>query len=203
MKKLTDRQAEVLQFIAKFIDEHAYAPTIRQIAEHFGLSVKAAYDHVSALKRKEKIRSTTRSSRTMEIVHEKDERVKSPFLEIPILGEVAAGLGILSEENHNGCLPVHRSMLKKNKKYFAVKVRGDSMEGIGVMDGDMAVIEKHETAQNGDVVVAMINEGYVLKKFYKQKSNIKLVSANTKYHPIYSSDIRILGHLAFVFRSYA
>ncbi|MDR2841722.1 MAG: transcriptional repressor LexA [Spirochaetaceae bacterium] len=201
MKTLTQKQQDVLQFITDFIRENKYAPTVRQIAANFDLSVRAAYDHITALKKKGQIKSTKGSCRTMEIIAEKKESIGA-IVNIPILGEVAAGTGVLSEENVSEFIPVHNSVLKKNKTYFAVKVCGDSMTGIGVMDGDTAVIEQRQTAENGDVVVAMINEGYVLKKFFKQNLNIKLCSENSKYHPIYTNQIRILGKLAFVFRTY-
>lgn len=203
MKELTERQQSVLNFIARFIYEHNYPPTFRQIADHFKITVKAAYDHVRALKKKQKLRLHDKSSRTMEIISNVsyDDEQKD-FEDIPILGEVAAGPRILSEENYLGNMRIHRSMLKKQKRYFALIVRGDSMTGAGVMDGDTVIIEKTETAKNGDIVVAMINEGYTLKRFFKCKENIKLQSENRAYFPIYCNDVHIVGNLACVIRSY-
>ncbi|MDR2342911.1 MAG: transcriptional repressor LexA [Spirochaetaceae bacterium] len=203
MKELTERQQLVLNFIAHFIDEHNYPPTFRQIADYLKVTVKAAYDHVTALKKKQKLRLHDKSSRTMEIIGDASccDEQKS-FVDIPILGEVAAGPRILSEENYLGSICIHRSMLKKQKRYFALIVRGDSMTGAGVMDGDTVVIEKTETANNGDIVVAMVNDGYTLKRFFRRAKNIKLQSENPAYYPVYCNDVRIIGHLACVIRSY-
>jgi repressor LexA len=203
MKVLTERQRVVLNFIAHFIDDHSYPPTFRQIAEHFKITVKAAYDHVTALKKKQKLRLHDKSSRTMEIICDAGCDIEhKDFEDIPILGEVAAGPRILSEENYLGSIRVHRSMLKNQRRYFALIVRGNSMTGAGVMDGDTVIIEKAETAKNGDIVVAMINDGYTLKRFFRRNKNIKLQSENPAYYPIYCNDVRIVGHLACVIRSY-
>jgi repressor LexA len=203
MKELTAKQQLVLDFIRQFISEHNYPPTFRQIAEHFEITVKAAYDHVMALKKKQKLRMIDKSSRTMEIIDDEFYGNKNEgFEDIPILGEVAAGLRILSEENYMGSIRVHNSMLKKQKRYFALIVRGDSMKGAGVLDGDTVIIEKIETAKNGDIVVAMIEDGYTLKRFFKRNKSVKLQSENPAYYPIYCNNVRIVGHLACVIRSY-
>jgi repressor LexA len=203
MKGLTEKQRLVLNFIAHFINEHNYPPTFRQIAEHFEITVKAAYNHVLALKRKQKIKLGDKSSRTIELIaHEFDDSGNNGFLDIPILGEVAAGPRILSEENYMGSIRVHRSMLKNHRRYFALVVRGDSMKDAGVMDGDKVIIEKTETANNGDIVVAMLDDGYSLKRFFKRCDSIKLQSENPDYHPIYCNDVQIVGHLGCVIRSY-
>ncbi|GHU39246.1 LexA repressor [Spirochaetia bacterium] len=203
MKDITKRQSEVLDFISTFIEEHNYSPSIRQIAANFELTAKAAYDHVSALRKKGIIKTADRCSRTIEIVNN-GKKGGDDFVRIPILGEVAAGNRVLSEENDNGVITLHRTMLKKNKTFFAVKVRGDSMIGIGIFDGDTAIIEKQESARNGDVVVARIDDGYVIKRFFKKNNIIKLQSENPKYHPTnYSDDVTIIGKLFSVFRSYS
>jgi repressor LexA len=203
MKELTERQQQVLNFIAFFTNEHNYPPTIRQIAEHFSISAKGAYDHVSALKRKNKIKMHDKISRTMEVINgELDNETDKAFEDIPILGEVAAGKRILSEENYLGSMRIHHSFLKKQRNYFALIVKGDSMTGVGVLDGDTVIIEKKETAKNGDIVVAMIDDGYTLKRFFKQNNRIMLKSENPEYYPMYCEDVHIVGHLAHVIRSY-
>jgi repressor LexA len=123
-------------------------------------------------------------------------------VEIPLLGSVAAGFPILAEENWDGSIPMHRSVLKKNRQYFALKIRGDSMEEAGIMDGDTAVIEKQDTVPNGTIVVAVVDEAVTLKRFYKESNRIRLEPANPKYLPIYSQDVRILGRLFHLFRTY-
>jgi len=202
MKELTKRQKEVLSFIANHINKHSYPPTIREIAEHFSVSVKGAYDHVAALKRKNCLKQDGNRSRTMALTESKEDEESRLLARIPIVGTVAAGVPILSEENYEGALTLHRSSLKKNRIYFAVKVRGDSMTGAGIMDGDMAVIEKQGAAVNGEIVVAVVDEAVTLKRFFRESSRIKLQAENPDYKPIYCQDVRILGRLAQIIRQY-
>jgi repressor LexA len=202
MKELTQRQREVLSFIAEYISGHTYPPTIREIAEFFTISVKGAQDHVTALKKKGAIKQTGKLSRTIEVVQNEDEEKAGGFVEIPILGTVAAGQPILSEENMEGFIPLHRSLLKKNQRYFGVKVRGNSMSGIGIMDGDTAVIEEQSTVRNGEIVVAVMDEAVTLKRFFRESSRIRLQPENPDYSPIFSQNVRILGRLVHILRSY-
>jgi repressor LexA len=201
MKELTQRQREVLNFITVYIKQHSYPPTIREIAESFSVSVKGAYDHVSALKKKGLIRGDKRS-RTMELVKTGEEADDEDCVKIPLLGTVAAGHPILAEENWDGLITIHGSMLKKNRDYFALKVRGDSMVGAGIMDGDTAVIEKRDAVENGEIVIAVVNEAVTMKRYFRESTRIRLQAENAAYKPIYSRDVRILGRLAHVFRSY-
>jgi repressor LexA len=203
MKELTPRQREVLSFIAKYINGHAYPPTIREVADYFTISIKGAQDHVTAIKKKGYIKQDDKRSRTMEIVRaDNDEFGENAFIDIPILGTVAAGRPILSEESPEGSVRLPITMIKKGKTYFAVQVRGDSMEGAGIMAGDTAIIEKKSAASNGEIVVAVIDEAATLKRFFKESSRIRLQAENPKYSPIYSRDVRILGRLSHIIRSY-
>jgi repressor LexA len=202
MKELTERQREVLSFISEYISGHTYPPTIREIAENFSISVKGAHDHITALKKKGCIKQGDKQPRTMKIVHAGDEEGDDAVKNIPLLGTVAAGRPILSEENQEGsvCLPM--ALMKKGKEYFAVKVRGDSMEGAGIMDGDTAIIEKKNSAINGEIVVAVIDEAATLKRFFKESNRVRLQAENPKYPPIYSRDVVVLGQLSHIIRSY-
>jgi repressor LexA len=199
MKELTSRQKEVLSFIDRFKQEHSYSPTIREIADYFEISVKGAHDHVTALKKKGSLRLENRRSRTMEVVgvRERDHNV-----EIPLLGTVAAGTPILAEENREGTILVHESALKKNRRYFALRVRGDSMSGAGIVDGDLAVIEKTSVAHNGEITVVVVNDAVTLKRFFKEAHRIRLQAENPAYPPIYGQNVRILGRLTQIIRSY-
>jgi len=207
MKDLTKRQKEVLSFITVYMKKHTYPPTIREIAEHFNMSVKGAYDHITALRRKNYLKQNDNRSRTMELVQERVEEELGMVVKIPIVGTVAAGIPILSEENYDGTITLHKSTLpKKNQTYFAVKVKGDSMSGVGIMDGDLAIIEKHHTVQNGEIAVVVVdeegNDAVTLKRFYKEKTRFKLQAENPKYKPIFCQDVRILGRLAQIIRDY-
>jgi len=206
MKELTKRQKEVLSFITEYIKKHSYPPTIRDIAEHFKMSVKGAYDHITALRRKNYLKQNDNRSRTMELVQARVEEELGTVAKIHIVGTVAAGVPILSEENYDGTITLHQSMLKKNRTYFAVRVRGDSMSGAGIMDGDMAIIEKRNAVENGEIAVAVVdedgNDAVTLKRFFKEKNRFKLQAENPKYKPIFCQDVRILGRLAHLVRNY-
>ncbi len=203
MRPVTARQQEVLSFIQRFIQTNRYPPTIREIAESFNVSVKAAHDHVKALEKKEMIRYDANRSRTIEVLVAPEEEVQSPELlrEIPILGSVAAGLPVLAAENLEGTIAVPEEQLSK-EVYFALRVRGDSMSGAGILDGDVAVIKQQAVADNGDIVVAMVDEAVTIKRFFREPSRVQLRAENPRYSPIYARDVRILGRLSQIIRQY-
>ncbi len=200
MKELTRRQKEVLEFIKSYMKEHKFPPTIREIGEHFGISVRGSYDHVKALEKKGYIRCSVNRSRAIELLPKAeadDEVVKK----VPILGNVAAGKPLFAEENFEGYIELPANYLGKNR-YFALNVRGDSMKDAGIMDGDIAIVSHQTTANNGDIVVAMLDDAVVLKRFYLEKNRVKLKSDNPTYHPIYTQNVRILGKLSCIVRRY-
>lgn len=202
MKPITSRQREILDFIRSYVRESKYPPTIREISDHFSISVKGAHDHVKALEKKQAIRCDTKRSRAIEILEESaSEDRHEPLRRVPVLGAVAAGLPLLAEENYNGSVDIPSSLLR-NGEYFAVKVQGDSMTGAGIMDGDVAVISHTSTAENGEIVVAMVDEAVTIKRFFRESSRVQLKPENPEYAPIYTRDVRILGKLAHVIRSY-
>jgi repressor LexA len=198
MKNLTKRQSEVLDFIRDFIDSHKYPPTIREIALNFKISVKGAYDHVKALEKKDVISCDTNRSRAIEIHSEETE---NEMVSIPILGHVAAGVPLLASENFEGHISLPSNMLK-NGDFFALNVLGDSMINAGILDGDTAIIRQIPTAENGEIVVAMIDDAVTLKRFYKEKNRVKLQAENEAYPPIYTQNIKILGKLVKILRNY-
>lgn len=200
MKKLTNRQNEVLSFIRNYLGEHRYPPTMREIAAFFSISVKGAYDHVKALEKKGVIRLGSSKSRALELIGEEDNQEE--VLEIPILGNVAAGLPLFAEENLEGNVKIPASQLKRGE-HFALQVKGDSMQDAGILDGDTAVFLKTETADNGDIIVARINdEAVTLKRFFREANRVKLKAENPVYPPIYTQNIRILGKLQRLLRNY-
>jgi len=201
MKELTKRQKEVLSFIADYIKKNSYPPTIREVANNFSISVKGAHDHITALKKKGFLKQTGKCPRTMGLVSAKQEDSEE-FIEVPLLGSVAAGAPLLAEENFEGNIVLHHSLLRKNKEYFALKVKGDSMSGAGILEGDTAIIEKQNTVRNGEIAVAVIEDAVTLKRFYRESSRIRLQAENPAYKPIYSHDVRILGRLSGILRNY-
>ncbi|NOY10330.1 MAG: transcriptional repressor LexA [Spirochaetes bacterium] len=200
MKGLTGRQEEVLKYIKRYITEHQFPPTIREIGENFGISVRGSYDHVKALEKKDYIKCQLNRSRAIELLP-KANMEKGSLRKIPLLGNVAAGKPLFAEENFEGHVELPAAYLN-NGKHFALNIKGDSMKDAGIMDGDVAVISHQNTADNGDIVVAMLDDAVVLKRFYMEKNRVKLKSENESYLPIYSQNVRILGRLTCIIRKY-
>ena len=202
MKGLTTRQREVFDFIRSFIRSKRYPPTIREIAVNFGFSVKGSYDHVKALQKKGFIRCAGNRSRAIEVVADTEAERQPNLVSVPVLGAVAAGKPLFAEENLTGWIQVPAASLRKGQ-HFALQVRGDSMKDAGIMDGDVVVVSHQETAENGEIVVAMVDEAVTLKRFFVEKNRVRLKAENPKYPPLYTQNVRILGRLAFLMRSYA
>lgn len=173
---------------------------MREIASSFNITANGAYDHVKALEKKGKIHCDVHRSRAIGIID--DEKDKEEIIEVPLLGNVAAGLPLLTEANFDGYIKIPASNLSTGT-HFALIVKGDSMQDIGIMDGDTAILVQKQTAENGDIIVAMVNdEAVTLKRFFKEKNRIKLKAENPIYPPIYSQNVRILGKLQYLIRSY-
>jgi repressor LexA len=202
MKGLTERQREVFDFIRGFIRTNRYPPTIREIATSFRFSIKGSYDHVKALERKGFLRCHENRSRAIEITDEPEGERESKLSSIPLLGNVAAGKPLFAEENLQGYVMVPAECIS-NSAHFALQVKGDSMKEAGIMDGDVVVVTHQNTADNGDIVVAMVDDAVTLKRFFMEQNRIKLKAENPKYPPIFTQNVRILGKLAFLMRRYA
>jgi repressor LexA len=200
MKNLTERQQEVLSFISQFVESHAYPPTVREIAERFSISVKGAYDHMKALEKKGALRVEGNRSRAVEVV---DRRPRSDStVDVPLMGEVAAGKPLFAEENRERNVTVPAAMAG-SRPCFALRVRGDSMRDAGILNGDIALIEERPTAEDGEIVVAMVDESVTLKRFFRENNRIRLQAENPSFPPIYTQEARILGRLKGLLRTYA
>jgi repressor LexA len=202
MKGLTERQKQVLEFLKYYIRTFRYPPTIREVAEHLQVSVKGAYDHLKALQKKEVIKCNLNRSRAIKLVGDNDVYEGAGFQSVPILGAVAAGKPLFAEENMEGTVQVPPSLLAKGK-YFALRVKGDSMKDVGIFDGDLTLIRHQSNAENGDIVVALVDEAVALKRFFLEKNRVALRSENPAYPPIYTQNVRVLGRLQFLLRTYA
>ena len=199
MKAITNRQNEVLSYIKAFVHDHKFPPTIREISEGFSISVKGAYDHVKALERKQFIRLDNNRSRTIEVLGEDTDSDRT--VDVPILGNVAAGLPLLAEENLEGTVKLPQEFVKRGP-HCALHVKGDSMHDAGIVDGDIAIFRQQQTADNGDIVVAMVDEAVTLKRFFKEKNRVRLQAENPDYPPIFTQNVRVLGRLAHLIRRY-
>ncbi|MBD5399990.1 MAG: transcriptional repressor LexA [Treponema sp.] len=203
MKQITDRQKEVLDFIATFTEENVYPPTVREISEHFGISLRAVQDHISALQKKGYLSTEQKRSRSIRVLV--DERSREPKLymsKIPLLGTVAAGKPLLCEENLDGYVNLTEPFIKPGKSYFALRVRGTSMINAGILEGDLAVVEQTSAVVDGQIVVAVLDDAITLKRYYHETTRIRLQPENPDFQAIYCQDVRIVGVLANIVRTY-
>ena len=199
-KDLTDKQQLILNFIKESINDSGFPPTVREIGDKFGITVKGAYDHMKAIEKKGFIKTEHNKSRAI-VIMDDDLEIKSSGISIPLLGRIAAGSPIMAEENIEDYLSFPEEMFSKGE-YFALTVKGDSMIEGGIFDGDIAVIKKQNTANNGEIVAALLDDEATLKVFQKTANSIKLLPKNAAYKPIETTEVAIMGRLAAVFRRY-
>ena len=201
MTGLTVRQREVLEFINTYVDRHPYPPSIRELSDHFSISVRAGYDHLKALQKKGYVRSSDGRSRTLEVLDDGSRERRDRLVRVPLLGRVAAGVPVFADENVDGTVGVAEELLDA-ATYFALRVRGDSMRDAGILHGDIAIVRRQERADNGDIVVAMIEEAATLKRFFLESNRVRLQAENPAYPPIFTRNLVILGKLRAIQRSY-
>lgn len=204
MKEITQVQKNVLDYISKFIDENSYPPTVREISEHFGKSIRAVQDNMTALQRKGFISLVRKKSRSIKILMDDAEKEGGIFMEkVPLLGTIAAGKPLLCEENLDGYVTLTEPFIRPGKNYFALRVRGQSMVGAGILEGDLAIVEQGSEAVDGQIVVAVIDDAITLKRYFKESGRIRLQPENPAFPPIYcTNDLRIVGTLANLVRTY-
>ena len=196
MRGITDRQKEVLTFISTYTEENSYPPTVRDISNHFGISLRAVQDHILALQKKGFLSQSQKKARSIRVLSDCREKEPETFIgKVPLLGTVAAGKPLLSEENLDGYVNLTEPFVRPGKSYFALRVRGQSMINAGILDGDLAVVEQASTAQDGQIIVAVIDDAITLKRYYKEAERIRLQPENPNFQAIYCTDVRIVGIL--------
>lgn len=207
MKEMTQRQREVLGFMRGFTDKHGAPPTVREIAERFRFTPRAAFDHLRALERKGMLQrrvTDKRVSRMLVLTDRGPERARRER-EIPILGRIAAGAPIFAVENREDVIPVRPEWLAaKGGDVFALRVRGDSMIQAHIADGDLVLVRKQESAAAGDIVAAMIDQEATVKRFATEGGTIVLKPEHPTMKPIVvdpqRADFRILGKVIGLIR---
>lgn len=203
MKQITERQQEVLTFISNYSETNCYPPTIREISTHFGISLRAAQDHISALQKKGCLTLCEKRPRSIRVIEDGKLKGARPFFsKVPLLGTVAAGKPLLSEENLDGYINLTEPFVRPGKNYFALRVRGQSMINAGILEGDLAIVEQQQTAENGQIVVAVIDDAITIKRYYKEATRVRLQPENPAFKAIYSQDVRIVGVLSNIVRTY-
>ncbi len=203
MKQITQVQKNVLNYIADFIDENAYPPTVREISDHFEKSIRAVQDNLVALQKKGFISLVQKKSRSIRILVDERQKDTKLFVDkVPLLGTIAAGKPLLSEENLEGYVTLTEPFIRPGKSYFALRVRGQSMVNAGILEGDLAIVEQGSDAVDGQIVVAVLDDAITLKRYYKEQNRIRLQPENPAFNPIYCTEVRIVGTLANLVRTY-
>jgi repressor LexA len=182
---LTSRQREVLEFIRKFMTQEGYPPTVREIGAHFGFVPRSVFDHLKALERKGYLRRVASKSRSLQILDAPGTSHPAPaaLRELPILGRVAAGEPLLSEQNVEGTFTISRDWVNGDEA-FLLKVEGESMIGAHILPGDYAVVRRQATAEHGDIVVALVDGEATIKRVLLKKDAIVLQPENPAMPPI-------------------
>ena len=201
---LTARQQQILDFIEQVISTTGYPPSIRQIGEALDISsTNGVRAHLKALEKKGYIHRSLRTSRGIAMLDQVKRVVSAASQEaiaVPILGRVTAGEPILAVENYDGHLSLDPSLVK-NDDVFALRVEGDSMIEAGILDGDYVLVRPQDTASNGDIVVALLDDEVTVKRFYKEANGIRLQPENARLEPIRVPDVSICGKVTGLIRT--
>ena len=201
---LTERQRQILDFLTKYVDAHGYPPTVREIGEAVGLaSPSTVHAHLANLERAGLLKRDPTKPRALELRRE-PKAVPADVHKLPLVGEVAAGGPLLAEDNVEGYLAVPEP-LSRGGEEFLLRVKGDSMINAGILDGDIAVVERAQDAKNGDIVVALAGDDETtqeatLKRLFKEDGRVRLQPENDALEPIYAQHVELIGKVIGVFR---
>ena len=198
--KISKKQEEILEYIKSQILQRGFPPAVREICEAVNLkSTSSVHSHLETLEKNGYIRRDPTKPRAIEILDDAFNLTRREMVQVPILGRVAAGEPLLAEENVEEYYPIPVEMLPNND-VFMLKVRGESMINAGILDGDYVVVEKRQTASNGEMVVALIDDGATVKTFYREEGVIRLQPENDNMDPFILTDVEILGKVVAVMR---
>ncbi len=197
---ITAKQQQILDYIKEEIVKRGYPPAVREICDAVGLkSTSSVHAHLESLEKKGYIRRDPLKTRAIEIVDDSFNMVRQEMASVPVVGTVAAGQPILAQQNITGYFPMPVDILPNNQT-FVLRVKGDSMINIGIFDGDQIFVESTNTARNGDVVVALIEDSATVKTFYAENGHYRLQPENDSMDPIIVDEVTILGKVFGVFR---
>ncbi len=196
---LTKRQQEIFDYIRRYGAEHGYPPTVRDIGKAIGLtSSSTVHAHLANLEKVGLLRRDPTKPRALEILVDKAKQVVSPS-GLPIVGQVAAGEPMLAEENIEEYVPVP-TIAGGDEGEFLLRVKGDSMKNVGILEGDHVVVRRQDTASDGEIVVALVDEEATVKRFFKEKDHVRLQPENEALEPILVRDVEVLGRVVGVCR---
>lgn len=200
---LYQKERQILDFIAQFMQRFGYAPTLKEIGSALGMnSVATVHEHIEKLRIKGFIKKLDGTSRGLEIIKENYRLAGNMMaVELPVLGFIAAGSPLEPYSDPNFYLSVAPSMVSSNKPHYILQVKGTSMIEDGILDGDYVVIQHQSDAQNGDTVVALLPNGLAtLKKIFFEKDRIKLMPANSQMSPIFATHVKVQGKVVGLIR---
>ena len=198
--KITDKQREILEYIKSEILNRGFPPAVREICEAVNLkSTSSVHAHLESLEKNGYIRRDPTKPRAIEIVDDNFNLVRREMVNVPVLGRVAAGEPLLAIENVESYFPVPAEYVPKNPT-FMLTVKGDSMINAGIFSGDHLLIEQKSTAENGEIIVALLDDSATVKTFYKEDGHYRLQPQNDAMEPIITDDVQILGKVIGVFR---
>ena len=198
--KISKKQQEILEYIKSQILERGFPPAVREICEAVNLkSTSSVHSHLETLEKNGYIRRDPTKPRAIEILDDNFNLTRREMVNVQIIGQVAAGQPILAEQNIEDYFPIPVERMP-NKQTFLLKVKGESMINAGILDGDLVLVQEEKTASNGDMVVALIDDGATVKTFYKEEGVIRLQPENDFMDPIIVQDVSILGKVIGVMR---
>ena len=202
INNLTKRQQEIFEYVKTYAREHGYPPTVRDIGKAIGLtSSSTVHAHLANLEKLGVLKRDPTKPRAIEVLVDKARSVVTPN-GLPLVGQVAAGQPVLADENIEEYVPVPQ-IAGGDEGEFVLRVRGDSMKDAGIFDKDYVVVRPQSTATNGQIVVAMLEGEATVKRFFKEKSRVRLQPENEALDPIYARDVEILGRVVGVCRRVA
>ena len=198
--KITDKQREILEYIRDTILAKGYPPAVREICEAVHLkSTSSVHSHLETLEKNGYIRRDPTKPRTIEILDDDFALTRREMVNVPVIGTVAAGMPILAEENIEDYMPIPVEMLP-NKEVFMLKIKGESMIDAGIFNNDRVIVAKQDTAMNGEMVVALVDDSATVKTFYKEHGHFRLQPENASMDPIIVNEVQILGKVIGLFR---
>ena len=198
--KISDKQREILDYIKTEILNKGYPPTVRDICEAVKLkSTSSVHSHLETLEKNGYIRRDPTKPRAIEIVDDNFNLTRREVVNVPMIGRVAAGQPILAVENIESYFPIPTEFMP-NAESFMLRVQGESMINAGILDGDFVLVEQSAVADNGDIVVALLEDSATVKRFYKEEGIFRLQPENDALEPIIVRDLQIMGKVIGIFR---
>ncbi|RZS92914.1 transcriptional repressor LexA [Cuneatibacter caecimuris] len=201
--RISKKQEEILEYLKEQILTKGYPPAVREICEAVNLrSTSSVHAHLETLEKLGYIRRDPTKPRAIEITDESFSMVRRELVNIPIVGQVAAGTPILAEQNIDGYFPLPAEMVPSSGELYMLNVKGDSMINAGILNGDRLIVQHTESARNGEIVVALLDDSATVKRFYKEKGHVRLQPDNDNMEPIIVEQVSVIGKVVGLLRTH-